>query len=238
MDSQRIARIFGALFLLTFVTSIAALALFQTVLDDPAGYIAGGGKDNQIYLGAFLEFLLIVANVGTAVVLYPIVRRENEVLAIAFVAARVMECVFIAAGIIFVLGVVTLRHDSPDASDLAVSLAALKDWTFLFGPGLVVPFGNGLILGYLMYRSGLVPPRLAWLGMIGGPLLLIGNLGVLFDWWDQTGAVNILVVPEFLWELVLSFYPLIWGFRRVPIVDEYDRDRGIPVRAISEPVPA
>jgi hypothetical protein len=77
MDSQRIARIFGILFLLTFVTSIAALALFQSVLDDPAGYIAGGGEDNRIYLGAFLDLLLVLANVGTAVVLYPIVSRTS-----------------------------------------------------------------------------------------------------------------------------------------------------------------
>ena len=106
-------RIFGVLFIITFITSISALALFQPVLDDPAGYIAGGGKDNQIYLAAFLEFLLILSNVGTAVVLYPIARRQNEALAIAYVAARIIECVFIAAGIIFVLGVVSLRQDSP-----------------------------------------------------------------------------------------------------------------------------
>ena len=117
-------------------------------------------------------------------------------------------------GIILVLGVVSLRQDSPDAGDLAVSLAALKDWTFLFGPGLVVPFGNGLILGYLMYKSGLVPRRMAWFGLIGGPLLLFGNFGVLFDWWDQSGAVNILVVPEFIWEAFLGIYCAIWGFRR------------------------
>ena len=180
-EDQRAGRIFGVLFILTFVTSIGALALFQSVLDDPAGYIAGGGKDNQIYLGAFLEFLLVLSNVGTAVVLYPIARRQNEYLAIGYVGARIIESVFIAAGIIFILGVVSLRADSPGATDLAVSLAQLKDWTFLLGPGMVVPFGNGLILGYLMYKSGLVPRRMAWLGMIGGPLLLIGNVGVLFD---------------------------------------------------------
>ena len=213
-EDQRNARIFGVLFISTFITSIAALALFQSVLDDPAAYIAGGGKDNQIYLGAFLELLLIIANVGTAVVLYPIARRQNELLAIGYVAARIIECVFLAAGIIFVLGVVSLRQDSPDAADLAVSLAALKDWTFLFGPGFIVPFGNGLILGYLMYSSGLVPRWMPWLGLIGGPLLLIGNIGVLFDWWDATGAVNILVIPEFLWELLLGIYAAVWGFRR------------------------
>jgi Domain of unknown function (DUF4386) len=213
-DDQRAARWFGVLFIITFITSIAALALFQSVLDDPAGYIAGGGKDNEIYLGAFLEFLLVLANVGTAVVLYPIARRQNEFLAIGYVGARIIESVFIAAGIIFVLGVVTLRQDSPDAADLSVSLAALKDWTFLFGPGLVVPFGNGLILGYLMYRSGLVPRRMAWLGLIGGPLLLVGSFGVLFDWWEQTGPISLLVIPEFIWEAFLGIYCAIWGFRR------------------------
>jgi len=222
-SDQRAARIFGVLFLITFVTSIAALALFQSVLDDPAAYIAGDGKDNQVYLGAFLELLLILANVGTAVVLYPIAKRHDRTLAIGYVAARIIECVFLAAGIIFVLGVVSLRQDSPDAADLAVSLAQLKDWTFLFGPGLIVPFGNGLILGYLMYKSGLVPRRMTWLGLVGGPLLLIGSVGVLFDVWDATGAVNILVVPEFFWELSLGIYAAVWGFKASSHILKDDR---------------
>src|ERR671938_881088 len=167
-EDQRNARIFGVLFIITYLTSIPAVLLFQPVLDDPAGYIAGGGNDTQIYLGVFLEFLLILANVGTAVVLYPIARRQNEGLAIGFVAARIIESVFIAVGIIFVLGLVTMRLDGSGTADMAASLKDLKDWTFLLGPGLIVPFGNGLILGYLMYRSGLVPRRMAWLGLIGG----------------------------------------------------------------------
>jgi Domain of unknown function (DUF4386) len=213
-DDQRHARIFGVLFIITFITSIGALILFQPVLDDPAGYIAGGGNDSRIYLGAFLEFLLVLSNVGTAVALYPIARRQNEALAIGYVGARIVESVFIAVGIIFVLGVVSMRQDSPDSGDLAVSLAELKDLTFLFGPNLVVPFGNGLILGYLMYRSGLVPRRVAWLGLIGGPLLLFGNFGVLFDWWEQTSAASILAVPEIIWEAFLGIYCAIRGFRR------------------------
>ena len=113
------------------------------------------------------------------------------------------------------LGVVSLRQDSPDAADLAVSLAQLKDWTFLFGPGLIVPFGNGLLLGYLMYKSGLVPRWMPWLGLIGGPLLLIGSIGTLFDWWGAgTTIPAFLVVPEFLWELFLGIYATVWGFRK------------------------
>ena len=212
-DDQRTARIFGVLFIITFLTSIPAALLFRPVLADPAGYIAGGGNDTQIYLAAFLELLLIISNVGTAVVLYPIVRRRYETLAIGFVAARIMESVFIASGMMFVLGIVALRHEAPEAADAAVSLAALKDLSFLFGPGLIVPVGNGLILGYLMYRSGLVPRRMAWFGLIGGPLLLIGQLGVLFDLWDAGSAASVLVAPEAIWELFVGFYCAIRGFR-------------------------
>ena len=87
-----------------------------------------------MYLAVLLEFFLIVANVGTAVVLYPIAKRQNQALAIGFVAAWIIESVFIAAGMIFILKLLSLRQDSPDAADLAVSLAALKDWTFLVRP--------------------------------------------------------------------------------------------------------
>ena len=219
MDSmetdQRKARVFGVLFIITFVTSIPAALIFQSVLEDPAGFITGTGSANPIYLAVLLEFFLILANVGTAVVLYPIARRQSRVLALGYVAARIIECVFIAAGIIFVMGIVSLRQDSPGAADLAVSLGALRDWNALFGPGLIVPFGNGLILGYLMYKSGLVPRRMAWLGLIGGPILFISNIGTLVDVWGADSALPaLLVAPEFIWEAFLGIYCAIWGFRR------------------------
>jgi len=213
-DDHRKARIFVVLFLFTFATSIPALFLYETVLRHPATYIAGGGKDNQIYLGVLLELLLIIANIGTAVVPFPIFRRQNEPLAVGYITARVMECTFIAAGIIFMLGVVSLRKDSPHAADLAVSYAALKDWTFQLGPNWIVGWGNGLILGYLMYRSGLVPRRMAWFGLIGGPLIVLSGTGVIFGWWGIGSTIQgLLTIPEFIWELFLGIYCTIWGFR-------------------------
>ena len=221
---RRISVAFGALYLITFATSIPALALFQPVLDDPQGYIAGAGQDNRIYLGALLELILIIANIGTAVVLIPILKRQNEILTFSYVAARIMECVFLLVGILAVLAIVSLRQDSPDAGALAESLAAIKDWTFKLGPGFVVGIGNGLILGYLMYRSGLMPRGLTWLGMIGGPLQSLAGIGVLFDLYDAGGPVQgIATIPEIIWELSLGIYPLVWGFKSSPILAEEGR---------------
>lgn len=206
----------GVLFLVTFITSIPALYLFQPVLDDPAGYIAGAGDDNNgIFFGALLEMLLIIANVGTAVVLFPVLKRQSETLALGYVTARLVECTFIAIGLVSVLAVVSLQEDAVgDASAVGVALAAIKDWTFLLGPGFIVGVGNGLILGYLMYTSALVPRRMAVLGLVGGPLLCAAGIAVLFGVFEQGGtAQGIATIPEFLWELSLGIWLTFKGFR-------------------------
>jgi hypothetical protein len=225
---RRISAAFGVLYLITFATSIPALALFQPVLDDPQGYIAGAGADNRIYLGALLELILIIANIGTAIVLISILKRQHEILTFSYVAARIMESVFIAVGILAVLAIVTLRHDAgADAAAMggyAESLAAIKDWTFKLGPQFVVGIGNGLILGYLMLRSGLMPRGLALLGVIGGPLAALAGIGVLFDLFEASGLVqSIATIPEIIWELSLGIYPLVWGFRSSAILSEEAR---------------
>ena len=227
MNPQQIARVTGVLFLITYVTSIpAAVFLYPPVLDDPR-YIVGAGADTRVSLGAFLELILIIANIGTTVVLWPVLKRVNEILALGFVTARVMESVFIAVGILSVLSIVTLRQDFAGAaagadagSLLAVgqSLVALKDWTFLLGPGFIVGLGNGLILGYLMYRSGLVPRKLAVLGLVGGPLICLSGIAVLLDVFQQGGTAQaIATIPEFLWELSLGIYLIAKGFKVSPI---------------------
>jgi hypothetical protein len=219
LDQKR-ARVFGVLYLLTFITSIPALWLYEPVLRDPVAYIVGAGHDKRILFGAFLELLLIIANIGTAVVIVPIMRRQNEELAIGYVTARIFECTFILVGIVSVLGIITLRNQVAGASEgtVAYTLAAIKDWTFLLGPGWMVGWGNGLILGYLMYRTGLVPRRAAWLGLVGGPLIIITGTAIMFGGNHPSSTLHslqgIATAPEFLWELFLGVYCTIWGFRR------------------------
>jgi hypothetical protein len=204
------------LYLITFVTSIPAVLLYQPVLDDPIGYIASAGQDNRIFFGALLELLLIIANIGTAVVIFPIVKRQSEELALGYVTARLFECMFILVGIVAVLGIVTLQQEVAGAAEgsIAYTLAAIKDWTMLLGPGWVVGWGNGLILGYLMYSSGLVPRKMALLGLVGGPLIILSGTLVLFGVADEGGTLQaVATIPEFLWELSLGIYCTLKGFR-------------------------
>jgi hypothetical protein len=216
LDQKR-ARAFGVLYLITFVTSIPALALYEPALRHPVGFIAGSGNVNKIYLGALLELLLIIANIGTAVVIVPIMRRQFEELSIGYVAARIVECTFILVGIVAMLGIATLQHETAGANEgtVAFTLAAIKDWTFLLGPGWVVGWGNGLILGYMMYRTQLVPRAWTWLGLVGGPLIIISGTIVMFGGNPADAALKgPASIPEALWELFLGVYCTIWGFRR------------------------
>jgi hypothetical protein len=221
MEFQKIARVTGLLFIATFITSIAARVLFMPLWGEGGSLL--GGSDTRIYVGAVLEFLLVVANIGTAVVLYPVVKRQSEIGAIGYVTARLMECAVIMIGLLSLLSVVTLRQDFAGAAGTgatAGALVATYEWAFLFGPGLIVGFGNGLILGWLMYRSGLVPRRMAALGLVGGPMLIVAFVLVLFGAIEAgSGWQFLLSIPEIAWEASLGIY-LAWkGFKTTHVVD-------------------
>jgi hypothetical protein len=218
-SARKIALVAGVLLVITFITSIPALFFFYApVLGAPRYILGGGGAGNGVQWGAFLELILIIANIGSAVVLYPILKRVNEILALGFVTARVMESVFIAVGLLSLLTLVTLRQDAAgaDAGSLLTvgkSLVALHDWTFLLGPGFVVGVGNGLILGYLMYTSRLVPRGMAVLGLIGGPLIIASGVAVLFGIIEAGGGWQVIAtIPEFFWELSLGIWLIVKGF--------------------------
>jgi hypothetical protein len=221
VNPQKIARVTGVLFVITFIASIPpVLFLYGPLLDDPRYILGGGAADNGLALGALLELILIVANIGSAVVLYPVAKRVNEILALGFVTARVIESAFIAVGLLIVLSMVTLRQEAAAAgadatSLLAVgqSLVALQKWTFLLGPGFVVGIGNGLILGYLMYTSRLIPRGMAILGLIAGPVLLARFVGILFGVFEPGSVLGGLMgVPEFIWELAFGIWLIVRGF--------------------------
>ena len=213
MDSQRkTALVAGALYLLTFV-SIPTLALYGAVRDP--NYIVGPGPDTAALLGGVLELIVGLACIGTAVALYPIVKRRSEALAMGFVGARVLEGAAIFAGVVSLLSVVTLRQAGVGADGLVTgqALVAQYDWTTLFGQG-TLPAVNALLLGTLLYKSRVVPRVLPVLGLIGAPLLIAGVIGTTFGVWDQVNVVSgIAVLLIAGWEFSLGVYLVVKGFR-------------------------
>jgi hypothetical protein len=230
-SNRRTALTVGVLFLLTFITSIGGVVAYGPILSDP-NYITGTGADTRVFLGAFLELLLIVTNIGCAVVLFPLLKRQNEGLALGYVAERLVEGTFILIGLLSLLAIVTLRQQAAgaDAATLVTigrTLRAIHDWTFLLGPSFADGIGTGAILGYLMYRSGLVGRRMALFGLVGGPLLVAAAVAVLLGIIPQGSTLQgIATAPEFIWELFLGLYLTFKGFKSSPILALESSEQG------------
>lgn len=225
IDIGRTGRIFGWLFLGTFVTSIPARLLFIHGVGaswTDMRFVPRHTSTASLKLGAVLEFGLIVTQIGTAVVIYQLVRRQSETVSLGYVSARLMESVFAAIGLMSIISVVSVadalsRASGVGATALATqgnSLVHTYEWAFQWGPGLVPGIGNGLLLGYLMYQSALVPPRMALLGLIGGPLLILSFVLILCGVYKNGSSISqLLALPEAAWELFLGIYCAWKGFR-------------------------
>ena len=207
--NRRTAITAGVLYLITHVTSIAAVVLYGGFLDDPLG----PGGDTRVLVGGLCDVVLALSVVGTAVALYPVVKRHGEGLAIGYVGLRTLEAAVIVAGVVALLAVVTLRQSGAATEPVAEGLVAVRDWTFLVGPGLVCGT-NTVVLAALLHRSRLVPRFIAVLGLVGGPLVFAWNLMSMFGATELFSAVAVLfVAPVFSWELCLAVYLIVKGFR-------------------------
>jgi hypothetical protein len=240
LELQKTARIFGWLFIATFITSIGAKALFVSGVGgtfSQLSFTPGGLSESTVYAAVILELLLIVTNIGTAVVLYPIAKRQSESLALGYVTARVVESTFILVGLMSIVSLVSVNSalagaTGAEAAALTAqgsSLVSTYDWAFLLGPGLIVGFGNGLILGYMMYKSGLVPRRMAMFGLVGGPMLILSFGLILFGVYENgSGPAFLLALPEIIWEASIGVYAVWKGFRPSAITKTVDiRERAV-----------
>jgi hypothetical protein len=213
---RKTALVAGLLYLLTFV-SIPTLALYGSVHDP--NYILGPGPDTAVLVGGVLEVIVALAGIGTAVVLYPVLKRQNEGAALGLVGSRVLEAAGILAGVACLLSIVSLRQTGAETGALATgqTLAVLYDRIFLLSQSLM-PVVNDLLLGFLLYQSRLVPRVLPLLAFIGAPLLLASDLAVLFGLVDRVSALpGIAALPVALFEFSLGVYLTVKGFKPSPI---------------------
>lgn len=212
MDPMRkTALIAGLFYLLTFV-SIPTLMLYSSVHED--GYILGSGPDTALIVGGILEIVVALAGIGTALALFPVLKRQHEGMALGLIASRTLEAAGIFVGVASLLTIAALRQDgaAPDAAALGQMLVAFYDQMFRISQGLI-PAVNALLLGTLLYRSRLVPRILPTLGLIGAVILVSSNFGSLFGLWDQVSPVTaVATLPIAVWEFGLGIWLTTKGF--------------------------
>jgi hypothetical protein len=216
-STRKLAIAAGVFYLITHVTAIGAAILYDPILNN-ARYIVGAGLDTQVIAGALLDVICALGIVGTAVALFPVVKRQNEGIALGYVGLRTLEAGIIAVGVVPLLAVVTLQQHLTGTTDPATLvtvssvLVAFYNWTSLLGPGLVCGT-NTLLMAYLMYKSRLVPRFIPVLGLVGGPLIFAINVAKMFGIFEQIPAwAGIVVIPIFAWEVTLAFWLIAKGF--------------------------
>jgi hypothetical protein len=224
MDSTRKTALFAGIFYLITFISIPTLGLYGSMKTD-RHFIISSGSSTGVLWGAFLEVIVALAGIGTAVTLFPVVKRQNEGMALGFVAVRTLEAAMIFTGVVSILSLVHLRQDlgaagAADPGSLfttGASLVATYNGTFLLGQTLM-PCMSAVLLGTLMYRSGLVPRAIPLMGLIGAPLLITSTIAVLFGIIEPISAWSaIATLPVALWELSLGFWLTFKGFKPSPI---------------------
>lgn len=216
---RKIAKAAGILYLLTFV-SIPTLALYSSIHNP--NFIISSGPDTPVFIGAILEIIVALAGIGTAVALYPVLKKQNEMLALGLVGSRILEASTIFVGVAFLLSIVTLRQSGVGADALVTgqALITLYDRIFLIGQSFM-PAINDLLLGYLFYQSRLVPRVLSLIGLFGGFLLIAGDIAVLFGLIEQHAPLTALAaVPVALFEFSLGLWLLIKGFNPSEITSD------------------
>jgi hypothetical protein len=227
------ALVAGALYLITFVTSIPTLKLYAP-LREHADFVLGTGSTIGVTCGAALEVMLALACVGTAVVLFPVARRQSETAALGFLGARVLEAGLILVGVVGILTVLGLRHDvtgtaGADAPSLVTAghtFVAVYDGTFLLGQSLM-PVVSAVCLGSVLYRSGLVPRIIPLVGLVGAPLLLASDIAIFCGVYEQaTTLAGLAALPIAAWEFTLGAWLVVKGFRPAPPFGQERADGG------------
>jgi Domain of unknown function (DUF4386) len=217
MSAQRkTSLVAGMFYLLTFV-SIPTIALYGRVKD--TNYLMGTGSDTDALIGGILEIIVALAGIATAVVLFPVLKKQNESLALGLVAARILESSTIFVGVAFILSIVTLRQAGIGADALVTNhaLVSLYDRIFLLGQSFM-PAVNDLLLGILLYQSRLVPRALAVIGIVGAPVLVMGYIAILFGFIGRLDTLAALsALPVALFEFSLGIYLVVKGFKSTPV---------------------
>ena len=211
-SNRKTAIIVGVLFITALVSSLLS-GVFAASIDDPDYLTVVSANENKVLIGVLFQLTLTASVVAIPIIMFPILKKQNERLALGYVGARIFEGFFDAVIAMSMLLLLALGRDfvvaeAQDATSFQTSgalLLALKDWASVPEQ---FPYGLGvLILNYMLYRSRLIPRWISGWGLVGGALMLVMGLLRMFGY-----SVAFLAIPIILNELVLAVRLIINGF--------------------------
>jgi hypothetical protein len=217
---KRNAKVTGVFFIMATVTAIIGVKLYDPILLDPNYLNTGVRNSNQIVLGAIFESILAISAVGTAIMMYPYLKKFNESWGLGYVSFRMFEVVFILVGLLSMISIVTLSQEyvnsaQPDLITFQTSaklLKTIRDWTFVLGPHFMLGV-NTFIYSTIFYHSNLVPRKLSILGMTGAVLIFAGAMLEMFGIISPLeGEIIVMALPIALYEMILAVWLIVKGF--------------------------
>ena len=213
------AKITGWLFIVAAVSSIIGLKLYDPILSDNNFIVSANNHYNQIIFGAINELILVVSATGTGIMLYPLLKRYNESMGIGYLSFRMLEAVFIMIGLLSILTVLSISEsyvdgaitDKANAQNLGLSFISLHKWTFMLGPNFILSI-NTFIYSFVFYKTKVIPPNLARLGLLASFLIMTAAILELFGVIQQISTWGILLaLPIALYEMTLAIYLMTKG---------------------------
>jgi hypothetical protein len=234
-----LALVAGLFYIATFAFSIPALGFYDSALHD-ANWVHGAGSHNGVAWGGFFEIITALTGIGTAVAVYPVIKRHAPARALGFVASRTLEAAAIFTGVMALIAMYVMRQDLASTNATGVDavmkgLIGLHDGSFLVGPGFMASI-NALCFATVLYQTRLVSRWIPTLGMIGAPILMASNIATLFGGWEQvSGIAMVCTLPIAVWEFSVGCHMTFKGFKSTEAVDLTAGSNGSAVPAVAVP---
>ncbi len=218
------ARIVGAVYLGGFVVGIVGNILIQSILGAPNHLSTVSAHSMTLAIGAVLWLMAVAGDAAHGVLMFPILKQFNERIAFGYLAARIIDAVFIAVMVLFILlqiplGIEYLKAAAGDASHLQVlSSVSLHASQYAYDIAMSTLGIAGLMLCYAFYRTKLIPRWIAVWGLVGYAIIFCGMVSEIMG----SGLGLVSSIPGGLWEVFVGVWLIVKGFNSSAIVSEID----------------
>ena len=237
---RKTATVVGIVYILGFVVGLVGIGLFNSILGAPDHLSTVSANSMLLGFAAVLWLMAVIGDAAHGVLMFPVLKQHSERMAIGYLAFRIVDAVFIAVMVLFVLiqiplGSEYLKAAASDSSFLqALSAVFSQAQQYAYQIGMSALGVSGLMLCYTLYKAKLVPAWLAIWGLIGYATILVGMLSAVMG----SGLGDLSSYAGGLWEAVVGVWLIVKGFNASAFVSQAPRTSTLAEPLVPQPVPA